>query len=120
MVGRSFKTWFLPSPAHDAYALTTSTVSGEESVTEPAEVDGTSDHAENIPALTDTNAEIAVNEEVADDATGNESGRASRARPPSESRAIDSSTFNDLVKEPESSEERMSRVRRFEDETGAE
>ncbi len=58
--------------------------------------------------------------EVTDDATGRESTKAARARPPSESRAIDSSTFADLVNEPEAGDERMSRVRKFDDETGAE
>ncbi len=106
MAGRFFKTWFLSSPAHDAFiAASTSTIKEEPSVPE-GEPESVRSIAENI----DDDATMAI-----DESTGQERRR---NRVPSESRAIDSSTFSNLVKEPEADNERMSRVRKFDDETG--
>lgn len=113
MVGRAFKTWFLPAPAHDAYMAAKG---GFPDGAEPISDVGPTESAESDSALLDTTpAEGAIEEEATDEVTGHERPRASQYRPPSESRAIDSSSFSDLVKDPEASDERMSRVRRFED-----
>ncbi len=121
MVGRFLKTWFFPSPAHDAWMAANSNIQDAPPSVKAHESADPADRAEYNSALPDaTSVEDAANDEVTDDATGREGSRVSRGRPPSESRAVDSSDFADLVKEPEASDERMSRVRRFDDETGAE